>query len=418
MRSRPVVVFLTDIVPYPPPLIGSMLRVGRLARELSQEFDVAVVCQSEYDSQTLASNWKIEHSSFPIVSVPKPVRDPARDALWGSPTSVVESTLLTLVPDRAPRVFDSAWSDVFVEEIRRLLSRVPDAVVWAHKSFVAEMARAAGAKRILVDIDDFQGALMMEQLANSDFYVRKPFHQLQARHLVRYERDLPRRFSSAAVSKPEDLERLERGRDRQSRIHVVPNGVDVPDVVDRDRTRPCELLFVGALRWEPNIEGLTSFVTDVFPQIRRDLPTARLVVAGRGPAPDTLARLLDRPEIELHESPASLTDFYARAAISVSMLLTGGGTSLKTIESLAYAIPTVATSVAARGLGMQHGRDLLIADSPAEFAQECIRLLQQPAEARILGLNGRQEVIKRLSWKTIGVQARSAVRELVDTPTA
>jgi len=143
MRSRPVVVFLTDIVPYPPPLIGSMLRVGRLARELSQEFDVAVVCQSEYDSQTLASNWKIEHSSFPIVSVPKPVRDPARDALWGSPTSVVESTLLTLVADRAPRVFDSAWSDVFVEEIRRLLSRAPDAVVWAHKSFMAEMARAA-----------------------------------------------------------------------------------------------------------------------------------------------------------------------------------------------------------------------------------------------------------------------------------
>jgi glycosyltransferase involved in cell wall biosynthesis len=80
---------------------------------------------------------------------------------------------------------------------------------------------------------------------------------------------------------------------------------------------------------------------------------------------------------------------------------------------LAYALPTVATSIAARGLGMEHGRHLLIADSATEMAQHCIRLLKQPDDARVLGENGRDEVVRRLSWRSVGVQARSVVRELL-----
>ncbi len=411
MTQRPLVAFLTSTVPHPPPLNGSMLRVARLVRELNKEFDVAVICQSDYDAETLGRSWDVAQSCIPVVSVPKPRFSPNRDALWGSPASVLKSTFFTLLPNRAPRIFDWAWSDDFVEEIRQLLRQRPVDVVWATKSWMAEMARAAGAQRIIVDIDDFQGALMLEQLDQGGFSLRKPFHKLQAKHLVEYERDLPSRFTSVAVCKPEDLSRLTSNRDAHP--HVVPNGVDVPDTVDRDKIRRFEMLFVGTLGWEPNVEALASFVTHSLPAIRRSLPDSRLVVAGRGPIPDNLARLLNRDDVEIHESPPSLVEFYARAAISVIPLLTGGGTSIKTIESLAYALPTVATSVAARGLGMQHGRHLLIADTPAELARCCIHLLTNPEEARMLGVSGREEVIQRLSWESVGDRARAAVREVL-----
>jgi len=411
MKRRPLVAFLSSTVPHPPPLNGSMLRVSRLARELEREFDIAIVCQSDYDARTLAPSWDVGRSSIPVVSVPKPRIERNRDALWGSPASVLKSTLSTFLPNRAPRIFDWTWSDDFVDEIRQLLKRHRVDVVWATKSWTAEMARAAGARRIIVDIDDFQGALMVEQLNQTAFSLRKPFHKRQANHLVKYERDLPSRFASVAVCKPEDVQRLSSNG---GHIHVVPNGVDVPETIDREKHRAFEMLFVGTLNWEPNVEALASFVNDVLPEIRRALPDSRFVVVGRGPTPDDLARLLDRDDIEVHESPASLAEFYARAAISVIPLLTGGGTSIKTIESLAYAVPTVATSVAARGLGMLHGRHLLIADQSSELASCCIRLLTQPDEARALGISGREEVIRRLSWESVGAQARSAVRELLD----
>lgn len=411
MKRRPRVAFLTSLVPYPPPLNGTMLRVARLSAELSEEFDVAVVCQSGYEPETLASNWNGGRPFVEIISVPKPVPDPRRDALWGSPAEVIKSTLATLLPNRPPRIFNWSWSDRFVGEIRQLLNRRQIDVVWATKSWNAEMARTAGAERIIVDIDDFQGDLLVEQLDEAGMYFRKPFQRLQARHLVRYERDLPGRFTSVAVCKPEDITHL--AAEFRERVHVVPNGVDVPDTVLRNNVRGCEMLFVGTLGWEPNVKGLTSFMADVLPAIQRELPDTRLIVAGRGPIPDDLARLLNRRDVELHESPVSLEQFYERAAISVIPLLSGGGTSIKTIESLAYALPTVATSIAARGLGMEHGRHLLIADSASEMAQHCIRLLKQPDDARALGENGRDEVGRRLSWRSAGVQARSVVRELL-----
>ena len=413
MKSRPLVAFLTTLVPYPPPLIGSMLRNGRLARELQEDFDLALVCQSEFDADTIASNWDLARPFVEVIRVPRPAFDPTRDALWGSAGETLKSTLLSLRSDEPPRILRASWSDAFVDEMRRLLQRLPIDVVWAAKIWTAEMARAAGAQRIFLDIDDFQGALLVEELNATGFYVRKPFHRLQARHLVRYERDLPKRFASIAVSKPEDVGRL--ASEHQKHVHIVPNGVDVPDVVVRDAFRPREMLFVGALAWEPNVVALTNFVASALPQISRALPGVRLIVAGRGPAPDSLAKVLDRPDIELHESPASLRGFYERAAISVLPLETGGGTSIKTIESLAYAMPTVASSVAARGLGMEHERHLLIADSPDDLARCCIRLLQQPGEARVLGENGRAEVIRRLSWKLAGARARSAIHELMNS---
>src|SRR6476660_7179224 len=127
-----------------------MLRVARLARELNQEFDVAVACESAYDAETLASNWDSGRPFREVVSVPNPVPDPRRDALWGSAPAVVKSTLLTLVPNRPPRIYDWSRSERLIEETRLLLKRVPVDVVWAHKTWTAEVARAAGAERIIV----------------------------------------------------------------------------------------------------------------------------------------------------------------------------------------------------------------------------------------------------------------------------
>jgi glycosyltransferase involved in cell wall biosynthesis len=85
---------------------------------------------------------------------------------------------------------------------------------------------------------------------------------------------------------------------------------------------------------------------------------------------------------------------------------------MKVLEALAHGVPTVASPVAARGLGLQHDKHIVIANSSSEFAQACVELLKNPGRAETLGETGRDEVRRRFSWDTVGAVARDVVRAL------
>ena len=411
MSRRPRIAFIAGLAPYPRPLIGSTLRIAHLIRELHEEFDIAFVCQSDVDSQTILENWELGRSLARVVAVPRPKRPPSEDALWGSIASCLKATVLTSMSGQRPRMFDWAWSPEFIGELERVLRELKIDVVWATRIWMAEMARAAGAKHIIVDVDDFQGVLMTEDLSRSGWFKRKPLHSIQARNLVRYEKRLLDRFDAAVICKSEDAHLVESSNG--SRLHIVPNGIDVPDSVNRINASSSDMLFVGTLSWGPNIEAITQLVRHTLPFVRRHVPNARLIVAGRSPTPDEVRSLFSAEGTELHESPLSLGELYSRAAISVAPLLTGGGTSIKVLESLAYGVPTVASAVAARGLGFEDGKHLRITDTADTFAMTCVHLLLHPDEAAPLGRDGREEVMRRFSWRTAGVSARDAVRRLI-----
>ena len=410
MSRRPLIAFFAPIAPYPTPLNGGQLRVDRLVAGLIEDFDIVFICQTPVPAEELSAGWRFGQRVRRIITAPAPGVLPT-DGHWGSVSSSIVATLQTALPGRPPRVFDWSWSRPLIDESRKLFSELRFDAVWASRTWMAEMARAAGATKVLVDVDDFQGKLRLDEFGRAGFYARKPLHWIQLHHLKRYERRLLTRFPAVAAVKPDDLSLLDDAS--SPRVHVIPNGVDIPAKVCRG-DGSSDLLFVGDLSYEPNVEALADLATVIFPAIQSAKPDARLIVAGRKPLAEKLVGLLNRPGIVVHESPASLDEFYARAALFVAPLSIGGGTSIKVLESLAYALPTVASSVAARGLGLRHGEHLLIADSPAASIEACLDLLRNRDRATLMGARGRDEVSRRFSWQSIGAIARSAVHQLVD----
>jgi len=82
-------------------------------------------------------------------------------------------------------------------------------------------------------------------------------------------------------------------------------------------------------------------------------------------------------------------------------LLTGGGTRLKILESLALGTPVVSTRKGAEGLDLVPGRDILIADEPADFADAVRRVLRDADLRENLSRNGHRAVT-RYDWQIIG----------------
>ena len=80
---------------------------------------------------------------------------------------------------------------------------------------------------------------------------------------------------------------------------------------------------------------------------------------------------------------------------------------------MALGTPVVATNKGAAGLDLVPGRDILIADEPADFAAATLRLLQDDALRETLSQNGRQAVETKYNWQTIGQQFNNFVETIV-----
>jgi polysaccharide biosynthesis protein PslH len=74
-----------------------------------------------------------------------------------------------------------------------------------------------------------------------------------------------------------------------------------------------------------------------------------------------------------------VADYYRAADAVIIPLRAGGGTRIKLLEAFSYRRSVVSTALGAEGIEVRHGIHLFIADTPGDFAQQCLRLMQTPA---------------------------------------
>ena len=106
--------------------------------------------------------------------------------------------------------------------------------------------------------------------------------------------------------------------------------------------------------------------------------------------------------------------YYQRCPICVVPLRAGGGTRLKILEAMALGRPVVSTSIGCEGLNVIDGKHLLIADTPAQFAEKTIRLLQDRQLYHHLVLNGRELVESCYSWDQIANKLMTVYDEMTE----
>ncbi len=175
-------------------------------------------------------------------------------------------------------------------------------------------------------------------------------------------------------------------------LAVVPNGVDIAELAGNfGSPEPNTLIYPGALSYNANYDAMSYFLDAIFPLIRHECPNVHLRVTGRA-TPSQIAGL---PNTEGVEFTGHLDDVRLAVAGSwaeVVPLRKGGGTRLKVLEALALGTPVISTSKGVEGLALQLGRDVLVADTPADFAAQTLRLLRSPALRADMAAHGRRAV--------------------------
>jgi polysaccharide biosynthesis protein PslH len=235
--------------------------------------------------------------------------------------------------------------------------------------------------------------------------------KIECAKMSRYEPVQVRRFHHVLAVSEQDCHAM-RAMVDPARISVIPTGVDLATYQSDPEARPAAplVVFTGSMDWAPNIDGVEYFCRDIWPHVLAQVPDARFRIVGRDP--HLRVQKLASASVEVTGTVPSIVDHFRDAAVLVVPLRIGGGTRIKIYEGMAMGKATVSTHVGAEGLDVHHGRDILLADDPRQFAEYVIRLLCD-AETRRKFETAAAATAQKYDWSVITERVVEALHRTV-----
>lgn len=394
MAARKQLLMLVHRVPYPPNR-GDRIRSYHLLKHLALSFDVhlATLCDEPVSDETATALKGIcrRVEIAPVMGWSRWARaaqslaggKSATEGLFHSPS--LRSTVKNWAAETR---FDAAF--VFCS------SMLP----------YFEVPELAGVRTVvdLVDVDSQKWFDYARHAAGP----KRWLFELEGRRLRSLERRAVDRAAAVTLVSEAEAELFRRVCPNDKTV-AIPNGVDLeyfrPEnggvspwtpLAEGDRTN---LVFVGALDYRANIDGITWFASEVWPLIRRKMPELTLGLVGRNPAP-AVQKLSAIPGIRVFGTVPDVRPYVAAADIVIAPLRIARGIQNKVLEAMAMGKPVICSPAALEGISAKPGRDLLVAESPGDWNRQLAQLRNDSSGARAVGTAGRQFVEANHQWPT------------------
>lgn len=133
-----------------------------------------------------------------------------------------------------------------------------------------------------------------------------------------------------------------------------------------------DLVFVGGFGHPPNEDAVRWLVEDIFPRIRAERADVRLHLVGD--MPEAAQRQYSGEGIVIHGRVPDLTPWMTGCRVALAPLRYGAGVKGKVNMAMSHGLPVVGTTVAAEGMMLADGEELLLADDADSFAAAVLRL--------------------------------------------
>ncbi len=235
----------------------------------------------------------------------------------------------------------------------------------------------------------------------------------QAAHTRNQELKLIRECDVTLVVSDIERELLER-EVPCARIEILSNVHEIHGC-RRDFEQRRDLVFVGGFQHPPNADAVLWFVKEVFPLLRRKLPELNFHVIGSR-APAQILELAHDGVI-VHGYVENIEPFMDGSRVCVAPLRYGAGIKGKVNMAMSYGLPVVATRCAVEGMHVNFGEkcdnpDVLVADSPEQFAAAVVRAHTDARLWKTLSDNGLVNVRRHFSFDT----ARTGLSRILPEP--
>ena len=377
------ILFVTPRLPVPPNR-GDRLRYFHFARVLSKKHSLSLLSfiQSEKE-MTHVPDLKEYFDDVETVLL-KP---------WQS----YRSMLLGLFSKTPLQVF-YFHSKEMQRRIQEVLKRDNFDVIYTFHLRMAPYAKKIrGAYRVL-DLTDAVSLFLERMLRHRSVFLR-PILYREYLTVKRYESLVVGKFDECWLISTVDKDAMNLGNG-VSKIFLVPNGIDV-DYFKPSEPRPASnsILFVGYMGIE-SVDAVSYFYKDIFPLVRKEIPSAKFYVVGADP-PGKIVKLARDKNVIVTGFVKDLRDYYNKAAVVVVPMKFVVGVQNKVLEAMAMKLPVVTSSLGNEGIDASPGKEIFVEDEPNAFANRVVEILKNEHLRMEIGSNARSFVERKFAWANV-----------------
>lgn len=280
--------------------------------------------------------------------------------------------------------------------------------------WTAQYVEGAGlACPAIIDLHDSITLLTVRTRQLERNWLRRLSLSFAIRSIGQLESALSQTFGAVIVNSNVDEAYL-RKLNPVANTFTIGNGVDSnffgPGSGELDWSK---IVFTGVMTYQPNEDAAIHFAETVLPLIHQRRPEAQFWVVGKDPGPKVKA-LASLPGVHVTGGVSDIRPYVWSAGVVVSPLRLGTGIKNKLLAALAMKKAVVATTPTIEGLEVVHGRDLLVADEPADFAAKVLQLIENPEYGQQLAESGCAFVRERYSWESGGQRLEQVLSDVVD----
>lgn len=247
----------------------------------------------------------------------------------------------------------------------------------------------------LVDVDSEK----FFQYADNATGLKKHLYRLEANRVRNLEVELGKRCRGITLVTEPEVE-IYRSFAPDANVQSATNGIDL-DYYQSDEPEGLSsnqptCLFVGALNYPPNIEGIRWFSKNVWPSVKQQSTNAELLIVGRNPVPEVkeLARL---DGVSVLANVPDVRPYYQKAHVAIAPLHIARGIQNKVLEALAMRRAVLATPAAIEGIDLDQNL-VTVASSAEEWSHALLKLFENESQRTTMVEAAFQYVEDRHSW--------------------
>ena len=374
--------FIAHRVPYPPDK-GDRLRAFHEIKALSEHFHITLAALAHGRGDHQAAGALAQWCEKVIVA-------PA-----GGTLGLIRGALCLLTGGSVTEGYFSS------RRLRKLIAaeaaRESFDLVVAYSSSTLPYALAAPAAARMIDLVDVDSAKWASYADEAPWPVSWLYRR-EASGVRALERQAVEHCDAVLLVSEAETAALPSAGEQ---VVAIGNGVDTEffapgAAAPVDRGRP-GLVFTGQMDYRPNVDGVCWFVRHVWPQLRRDLPDLTFTVVGRNPA-RAVRQLAKLPGVEVTGPVADVRPYLAAADAAICPLRIARGVQNKVLEAMAMGRAVVASPPALEGLDVEVGREVLQADTPAQWQSAIRDIVADEALRSRLGRSARARIEAKYQW--------------------
>jgi sugar transferase (PEP-CTERM/EpsH1 system associated) len=265
-----------------------------------------------------------------------------------------------------------------------------------------------GSVKLIMDYVDLDSDKWLQYSRYTRFLISW-IYGLENKRLLEYEKKINKAFDHSVFVAQREVDIFAHKFTEIRNITVIPNGVrqdffyPQPDSNGRNeketeiKESPV-LVFTGVMDYLANEDGVIWFSSRIFPIIKQEFPEIRFIIVGNRPT-RKIRKLENIKGITVTGFVDNIREYYWMADICVIPLRIARGLQNKVLEAMACRKPVIATSNASKGILCDNEKDIIIADTESEFAEQVIRLLKNRELRQKLADNALENIRANYRWE-------------------